>query len=209
MRLTIRLAFASDPTTDQTRPTISLWPSSGWKGKRLKTPIAMLSNASASAPTLTGPGTDSSTGTVSASANANDASGPPRAEVCCGAKAHQFDLLRPDSGKFPRDAHMAKLVDDQRDDAADAAEERQRQQDGRLRIAAEDDEEEREHAERNQATAARDDWDWPLDKHKASLWRYLKRDDSKHVNCIDRSPRFLEIAHALRPGDGKRENRRS
>ena len=82
---------------------------------------------------------------------------------------------------------MAQLVDDQRDDATDAAEQRRCGQDGRLRSAAEGDEDEREDTERYERAAREDDRDWPSDDHETSVFRYLKGRGSKHRNCIDRN----------------------
>ena len=115
--------------------------------------------------------------------------------MCRRAQAHDGDLLGPDPREPAGDADMAQFVNDQRDDAAEAAEEGGTSENGRLRAAAECDEHEREDPGGNEGAAREDDRDRPLGEHEASVSRYLRRRDSKHANCIDRKASGLETSN--------------
>src|SRR5205823_6789680 len=99
---------------------------------------------------------------------------------------------------------MAELVDEQRDDAPDTAENCRGGENRGLRTAAGGDKQEREDAERDERPPRDDDRDRPLDEHETSPLRYLKGRDSKHANCIDRNEWGLES----QPG-GRRQARSS
>ena len=110
------------------------------------------------------------------------------------AERHHGDLLRPDSGEPAGDADVAKLVDDQRDDAANAPKKRDSGKNGGRRATAEGDEEEGEDPHRDERTTGKNDRDRPLGEHETLRSRYLNGRDSKHANCIDTRAVFLDIA---------------
>jgi hypothetical protein len=88
---------------------------------------------------------------------------------------------------------VPELVNDQREDAAEAADDRHGRQSPRPGDAAQTHEDQREDRDWNERTARDDYRDWQLREHETSVRRYLGLGDSKHRNCIDTSPRFLEI----------------